>query len=175
MRRTLLLTLLVFLVLPAGATATRAAPGDGTLSVRDGVGTVQIELRGAIIGRMASGTLRIDNPRNDDCAEPLVWGAETVTPEPLIVTGELGIRQPRCIYSGRDLRFRLVGGEHDISIVRGRDVNISAAGKGEAFLRGTGGFFDGTYSLDGRDYVSLPDFGRWLNVGTFVIPPPDDP
>jgi hypothetical protein len=175
MRRTLLLTLLAFLALPAGATATRAAPGDGTLSVRDGLGTVQIQLRGAIIGRMASGTLRIDNPRNDDCAEPLVWGAETWTPEPVIVTGELGIKQTRCIYSGRDVRFRLVGGEHDISIVRGRSIAISAAGKGEAFLRGTGGLTDGVYSLDGRDYVSLPDLGRWLNVGTFIIPPPDGP
>jgi hypothetical protein len=170
MRRTLLLTLLAFLVLPAGAAATRAAPGDGTLSIRDGEGTVQILLRGAVIGRMGSGTLRIDNPRNDDCASPLVWGAETATPEPLIVTGELGIRQTRCIYSGRDVRFRLVGGEQDISIVRGRAIAISAAGRGEAFLRGTGGLTDGVYSLGGRDYVSLPDLGRWINIGTFLPP-----
>jgi hypothetical protein len=175
MRRTLLLTMLAFLALPAGATATRTAPGDGTLSVRDGVGTVQIQLRGAIIGRMGAGTLRIDNPKNDDCAEPLVWGAETWTPEPVIVTGELGIKQTRCIYSGRDIRFRLAGGEHDVSIVRGRDFAISAAGKGEAFLRGMGGLTDGVYSVDGRDYVSLPDLGRWLNIGTFIVPPSGAP
>jgi hypothetical protein len=170
LRRTLFLALLAFLAVPAGATATRTAPGDGTLSIRDGQGTIQIELRGAIIGHMGSGTLRVDNPKDDDCASPLVWGAETQTPEPVIVTGELGIKQTRCIYGGRDVRFRLAGGEHEISIVRGRDVAISAAGKGEAFLRGTGGLDDGFYSLDAREYVSMPDLGRWLNVGTYIVP-----
>jgi hypothetical protein len=168
MRRTLLLTVLAFLLVPAGALATRNTPGDGTLSVREGAGTLQIELRGVIIGRMGSGTLRIDNPKNDDCATPLVWGAETETPEPQLIIGELGIRETRCIYSGRDMRFRLVGGDHDISIVRGRNVAISAAGRGAAFLRGRGGLDDGTYSIDGAEYASLPDLGRWFDIGTFI-------
>jgi hypothetical protein len=169
MRRTLLLTLLAALAVPAAALAAKTAPGDGTLSVREGDGTVQLELRGAILGRIGSGTLWIDDPQNGDCDTQLVWGADDVETRAVFSKGEFELR---CVYTGLNIRFRLVGGDHDISIVRGRDVAISAVGRGTAFLRGRGGITglpDGTYSIDARDYVSLPDVGREFEIGTPVV------
>jgi hypothetical protein len=166
MRRTLLFALLAALAVPAAALATQAAPGDGTLSVREGEGTVQLELRGAILGRIGSGTLRIDDPKAGHCDGPLVWGADVERSEADFAKGEFELR---CIYTGTNMRFRLTGGDHDITIVRGRDVAISAVGRGNAFLRGRGwltGLPDGTYSIDGRDYVSLPDAGKEFEIGT---------
>jgi hypothetical protein len=165
MRRTLLLTLLAALAVPASALAVQAAPGDGTLSVRDGEGTVQLELRGAILGRIGSGSLWIDDPKAGHCDGPLVWGADVEKPQ-LVVDLETGQSTLRCKYTGLNIRFRLVGGDHDIKIVRGRDVAISAVGRGKGFLKGMGSLADGTYSLDARDYVSLPDEGRKITIGT---------
>lgn len=170
MRRTLLLAVLAALAVPAAALALKAAPGDGTLSVREGDGTIQLELRGAIIGRIGSGTLWLDDPKSGLCDEQLVFGADVESTRAVYSKGEYELR---CVYTGTNMRFRLVGGDHDISIVRGRDVAISAVGRGTAFLRGRGaisGLPDGTYSVDGRDYVSLPDAGRDLQIGT-PLPP----
>lgn len=171
MRRTLLFTLLAALAVPAAALASQAAPGDGTLSVREGEGTVQLQLRGAILGRIGSGSLWIDDPKAGHCDGPLVWGADVESTRAVFVNGEIELR---CIYTGTNIRFRLVGGDHDISIVRGRDVAISAVGRGMAFLKGRGAFTglpDGTYSVDGRDYVSLPDIGREIEIGTPIGSP----
>jgi hypothetical protein len=171
MRRTLLLALLAALAVPGGALAARTAVGDGTLSVREGEGTIQLELRGAILGRIGSGTLWIDDPKAGHCDGPLVWGADLERPRG-IVDLETGEYHLRCVYTGANIRFRLVGDDHDITIVRGRDVAISAVGRGTAFLKGRGGITglpDGTYSIDGRDYVSLPDAGRELEIGTPVL------
>jgi hypothetical protein len=168
MRRTLLVTLLAILVVPTAALAVQAAPGDGTLSVREGDGTVQLQLRGAILGRIESGSLWIDDPKTGLCDSQLVWGADDTETRAVFSKGEFELR---CVYTGVNIRFRLVGGVHDISIVRGRDVAISAVGRGTAFLKGRGGLTglpDGTYSLDGGDYVSLPDAGRELEIGTGV-------
>jgi hypothetical protein len=172
MGRTLLLTLLAILALPTAALAAQAAPGDGTLSVREGDGTVQLQLRGAILGRIGSGSLWIDDPKNTDCAAQLVWGEDDTETRAVFSNGEFELR---CVYTGQDIRFRLVGGMHDISIVRGRDVAISAVGRGTGFLKGRGalsGLPDGTYSLDGGDYVSLPDAGRQLEIGTPITAGP---
>jgi hypothetical protein len=166
MRRTLLVTLLAALAVPASALAVQAAPGDGTLSVRDGDGTVQLELRGSILGRIGSGTLWIDDPKAGHCDGPLVWGAEGETAKLDVAKGEV---QLRCVYTGTNIRFRLVGGDHDITIVKGRDAAISAVGRGRAFLKGRGAITDlpdGTYSIDGRDYLSLPDAGKEFEIGT---------
>ena len=168
MRRTLLIAVLAALAVPAAALAAQAAPGDGTLSVREGEGTVQLELRGAILGRFGSGALWVDNPRAGHCDGPLVWGADVEKPR-FIVDQETGETTLRCVYTGLNIRFRLVGGDHDVTIVRGRDVSISAVGRGKGFLKGTGGLMDGSYALDARDYVSLPDEGRKLTVGTPLV------
>jgi hypothetical protein len=171
MRRTLLVTLLAALAVPASALAVQAAPGDGTLSVREGEGTVQLELRGAILGRIGSGSLWIDNPKAGHCDGPLVWGADIEKPRFVVdpLTGESSLR---CVYTGLNIRFRLVGGDHDVKIVRGRDVAISAVGRGKAFLKGMGGLADGSYSVDARDYVSMPDEGRKITIGTPLADPP---
>jgi hypothetical protein len=172
MRRTLLLALLAALAVPASALAVQAAPGDGTLSVREGDGTVQLELRGSILGRIGSGTLWIDDPKAGHCDGPLVWGAEAETARLEVAKGDVLLR---CVYTGTNIRFRLVGGDHDITIVRGRDVAISAVGRGLAFLKGRGGITglpDGTYSIDGRDYLSLPDVGKEFEIGTPFGPLP---
>lgn len=163
MRPTLLVVLLAALAVPAAALAVRAAPGDGTLSVREGEGTIQLELRGAILGRIGSGSLWIDDPKAGHCDGPLVFGADLQTSKVVFVKGEFELR---CVYTGTNMRFRLVGDDHDVSIVRGREVSISAVGRGKGFLKGTGGLTDGTFALDAREYVSLPDEGRRITIGT---------
>jgi len=174
MRRTLLISLLATLAVPAAAVASSASPGDGTLSVREAEGTIQLELRGAVLGRIGSGALWIDDPKAGHCDGPLVWGADVEKPR-FTVDAETGLTTLRCVYTGANMRFRLVGGDHDIHIVRGRDVSISAVGRGKGFLKGTGGTSDGTYALDARDYVSLPDEGRKITIGAPPANPPATP
>ena len=155
MRRLLCLALLTALVVPAAAYAAARAPGDGTLSVRDGEGVIQLNVRGAIIGRFDSGTLSVMRPK-DDCDSLQVWGATRERP----VTNDDGV-EVECHFTGKNIRFRFVGGQHLIRIGRAaspaRDIDLSVIGRGFVTLRGTTSVQDGQYSFNGEAFQSLPD------------------
>jgi hypothetical protein len=170
MRRTLLLTLLAALLLPAAASATPVATPDGTLSLRSGDGRlVLVGFRGAFIGRVLDGRLTIVDPRGGTCDSQLVWAWDTVY-ERTIPGGELGQGRLACTYSGAEIRFRLVGFQNEVRL-RGTNIAASIVGRGSAVLQGDGGFFDGMYSLDGDFYRSLPDLSVRLVLGLPPVAP----
>jgi hypothetical protein len=160
-----LFTLLVFLVALGAAPAQAGAPGDGTLSVRDARGMVQLSSRGTMIGRIASGKLTVFDPNPYDNRRAIVLGAEKrVTSRNLKTT----------VYTGQDIRLRVTGGRTNVRF-NGRGIHLSAVGRGSGLLDGagdpsTGVFFDGVWSLNDEDYHSLPDE---LTGFDLVGPPPE--
>jgi hypothetical protein len=165
MRRLILLALALALGLPAAAVAARLAPGDGTLVVRSGDGNVRLtEFRGVILGRIANGTLVIVDPRGGDCDAPLVWSADDQWPR---VRGVGEDKVLECVYkTTTGMRFRLVGGPHTIR-VNGKGIALTAVGKGSGYVRGSAFVADdGTYSVDGADWLSLPEAGRAVRIGS---------
>ena len=152
--RLLLLTAAAVLTLAAAAVATagRAPVEDGTLSVRDGRGTVVLRMRGGgVIGRFASGKLTVTE-----------FDGDTTT---IVVRGEersRDLNDRTTVYSGNNIRYRIASERRIVVRVEASKINFSAVGRGEVVLDGRGDadngiFFDGSYSLNGDAYKSLPD------------------
>ena len=139
----------------AAAAAAERAPRppmeDGTLSVRDGRATIQLRMKGSLIGRLAKGQLVVtDSPAGTTTV--IVRGAER----------ERDISTRTTIYSGTNIRFRIADDRRFQVKLAGKGLNFSAVGRGDGWMDGygdpTGGvFFDGSYSLNGTDYPTLPN------------------
>ena len=182
MRRTAYLIVLVLLLAPAAAWASRAVPGDGSLSVRNGDGTVRLDLdRGVVIGRIGAAKpgLILYGPKDVTCTTALVWDDRVQISGLLKLLKLDGIETEACVYSGVDLRFRLVGADASAIRLTGNDISLSAVGRGRGQIKGKPdvkqtladeSLADGTWSLNGEDYVSLPDEGRGFQLAT-VVPP----
>lgn len=131
----------------AAATAASVAagePSNGTLSVERGKGLVVLELRGSVLGRLATGTIRVTDTTPRDRFVPIVLGRR-VTQE------RVGPRT--VVYRGQALRFRMVGGGYRI-VVRGEGLSLSAVGRGSVVLQGDRKLPTddaGVYSLEGVD------------------------
>ena len=152
--RKLLVLLLLALVLPAAAFAVRPPPppppANGTLSIREGRGVVQLNARGSMTGRLR-GRIAITDPNPYDSKRPVVYGA----------TKTRYRNEKTTVYSGNNVRFRLIGALYTIRI-EGRAIFVSAVGRGQGILDGDGSvqaniFYDGVYSLNDEPYHSLPD------------------
>ena len=139
---------------PAAAIAAVRGPGDGTLSVRDGRGTFAVTARGGVIGSFAHGKVIITDPDPTDGTGSKVTGQDWHRERSDITD----------VYGGTDVRFRLIGGTFRIKVI-GTGVNLSVVGKGVAAVNGDGTADDGTYSVDGGDYVLVPAF-----LTTFSLP-----
>jgi hypothetical protein len=123
----------------------------GSLSVERGRGAVGLELRGVILGRVASGTLRVQDTTPRDPYVPLVVGRR-------FVQERVGPRGT-VVYKGQGLRFRMLGGGYRI-LVRGAGISLSAVGRGAVTLDGEPRFpgdDTGVYSLDGVDCSVEPE------------------
>jgi hypothetical protein len=149
----LLLGLSGALVAPAAALALGAATGDGSLVVKNGsasFGTpvVVLQITGSVIGQIDHGKLVIDPGVNGDA--PQVTGAEW--------RGDSTKSDTAQVYRGNDFKFRAVGGKYTV-LVYGSGVDLVAVGKGTVKLTGLPGtpVGDGKYSLNGGDFLSLPD------------------
>jgi hypothetical protein len=145
------------------ATAARGPVEDGTLSVRDGRGSVTLKMKGGVIGRFARGTLTVTDPDGQTEVE-VVRGAERSRP----------INGRTTIYSGSGIRFRISDDQKILIKVAASKTNLSAVGRGDVWLDGRGDpeegvFFDGSYSLNGEDYKSLPDERAHFDL---AAPPP---
>jgi hypothetical protein len=172
MRKTALLTLLVATLVPAAAWAAAGLVGDGTLSVRNGDGLVRLELdRGVAIGRVGSGTIELIEPAELDCATLRVWddGELAVPFERLLpIDGE---ERFACVFRGANMRFRLAAGDGDVIRLQGRNIGLSAVGVGSGFIRGRKeSRLDGTWALNGEDYVSLPDERQAFKLAAPALP-----
>ena len=153
--RKLLVPFLIVLALPA--TAYSSPDGgppptqDGTLSIREGRGLVQLSARGSITGRFDRGKITVTDPNPYDDKRPVVYGSSKTT-----------YRGDRTtIYQGRNIRFRLIGALFT-SKIEGRGIYLSAIGRGRGIIDGTGDssagiFYDGVWSLNDEPYHSLPD------------------
>ena len=147
MRRLLTFAVLIALAVPATSAARARGPNDGTLSIRDGRGTITISARGGVIGSFAQGSVRIVDPVEGDGSGPIVSGDEF----------RREIDEKTDLYRGTKVRFRIIGGAFRI-VVRGRGINLSLVGKGNVTLNGAGTGNDGTYSINGDEYTPIPDF-----------------
>lgn len=152
MPKLLVLFTLLAVLAAAPASGGRPAPGgQGTLSIKDGKGMVQLNARGSMIGRFKSGKVTITDPNPYDARRAVVLGAERVVRK--------GART--AVYSGKDVRIRIVGWLATVRI-EGRGIHLSAVGSGRGMLEGKGDpaagvFYDGVWSLNDEAYTSLPD------------------
>ena len=142
------------LAVPASSAARPDGTGEGTLSVKNGEGKVTLDVRGAVVGRLGSGVLEIEDPKGGDCDALNVWGAERERRE--FRPKDFEAIVVVCRFTGSNIRFRLVGGQQAVRIKGAKDIDLSVVGRGAFVIRGTGGK-DGTFSLNGEPYTSLPE------------------
>jgi hypothetical protein len=166
MRRTLCLGLLALGFVVLAGTAGAAPPSEGTLSIKGGQGDVTLDMRGAVLGRLAKGKLDIVVPawRPGGCAALNVWGAEEEE-SPLTqlepTTGEMTFV---CGFAGKGIRFRVIG-SIVLEVRKGRGLFLSAVGRGTGEIDGLGGNSDGLWALDDGDFASLPNALRRFPLG----------
>jgi hypothetical protein len=181
MRRTALISVLCALLLPVAAWAGPTVVGDGSLSVRNGDGTVRLDLnRGVVIGRLGSGTVELMGAADQGCTSALVWNdGEQVVGAIVSRTTVDGNVVVRCVYAGQNLRFRLLGSDAETIRLIGDNISLSAVGRGRGQIRGQSSLLnpkraltDGTYALNGDDYISLPDDTQRFPLQA-PLPPPD--
>ncbi len=162
MRRYLALIALASAAVPAVALGSPSAPGDGTLTVRNADGVVRLTLRGAILGKLGGGRLEVIDP-DVACDQLSVWGEEDATEREREARD--GGKQVACVFKGKAIRFRLIGGQHELRIA-GRGIWVSAVGVGRVFLRGSARRDpDGTFSINGERFASLPEDGDSFKIG----------
>src|SRR5215207_398927 len=147
--RKLLVPCLLALVIPATA-YTRTPPNNGTLSIREARGIVQLNARGSMTGRL-NGRLTITDPKPYDSKRPIVYGA----------TKTIYRSEKTTVFQGKNLRFRLIGSQFQLR-AEGKAIFVSAIGRGRGLLDGAGDvtaniFYDGVWSLNDEPYKSLPD------------------
>jgi hypothetical protein len=133
------------LALPALAWATSGAVDDGTLSVKNGDGVIFVVARGTIIGACDKCRVSIVDPSPDDGAPPVVSGEER----------HVDVTDTHDIYSGTDVRFRIVGGIFKLRVSgSGIDLGVVAKGWGRIQASDTN---TGTFSVNGAPRRLLPD------------------
>jgi len=132
------------LAVPALAWAASSTVDDGTLSVKNGDGVIFVVARGTIIGACDRCRVSIVDPSPDDGAPPVVDGAET----------HKDVSDTHDLYSGTDVRFRIVGGIFKIR-VSGYGVDLGVVAKGWVRILA----YDsntGTFSVNGAPRRLLP-------------------
>jgi len=145
MRRLALLALFAALAAPAAALAAERAADDGTLSVVNADGVVNVVARGGVIGSCDQCRVWITDPQPGDGTGPVVTGWEDMDP----------LTDIKSKWSGKDVRFKLIGGAFKLRVV-GSGVTLYAVGKGSGSLRGSV-TNTGTWSLNGATPRLLPD------------------
>jgi hypothetical protein len=145
MRIFLLLSASAALALPGLGWAVTRALDDGTLSVRNGDGVIFVSARGTVIGACDQCRVSIVDPSPGDGAPAVVTGYED----------HRDISDSRDLWSGKDVRFRMVGGVFKIKVSgSGIDLGVVAKGWGriQAYDSNTG-----TYSVNGEPRRQLPE------------------
>jgi len=148
MRFALLIAMLAALAVPAAFAAKAPA---GSLSIEDGRGSVVINGKGIVIGRLERGEVRIVDLTPLDQWSPRVNG----------------VPRGKTVWTrGKDINFYVPGGKYRLT-VRGDGFSISARGQGVATLDGVADAAGatGTYAVGDSSPQPLPvglqrvDFG----------------
>ena len=116
MRNLLAVLCALFALVVTSSLAGAAEPTVGTLSVERGKGVVMVDLRGSLLGRLGTGSLRVTDLTPNDRYGAMVTGRR-VTPE------RIGPRT--VLYKGQGLRFRMLGGGYRV-VARGSGISVSA-------------------------------------------------
>jgi hypothetical protein len=135
----------------AAADDLRQPATDGTLSVRDGRATIQLRMKGSLIGRLTKGQLVV-NDSTAGTTRVVVRGAER----------ERDVSAKTTVYTGWNIWFRVADDKRFTVKLAGKGLNFSAVGRGDGWIDGYGDpddgvFFDGSYSLNDTDYPTLPN------------------
>jgi hypothetical protein len=159
MRRFFLIsTMLAVLALSTAAMAARRSPGDGTLALKNASGVFVIQGRGATIGQLDRGYVRILDPNPNDGPPAIVSGWEHTK----------DMTDKSSLWSGTDVNFRMIGGTFRIQ-VSGKGIDLSFVGRGTVTLTGLGSSDDGKYSLDGGDsYRPIPLLPTQVSIPPLV-------
>jgi hypothetical protein len=152
--RLILLAAAAVLSLAITAAASGMRPGpveDGTLSVRDGRATIQLRIKGGVLGRFGRGKLTVVDALGET-STVVVRGAEKVSSP----------NERTTVYTGRNIRFRIADDKKFVVRMNASKINFSAVGRGDGWLDGWGNpdkgvYFDGSFSLNGGAYKSIPD------------------
>ena len=151
MRRLLTFCALVALAVPAAIQAADAA--DGTLAVKNATGFVLFDGRGVILGHADKARITItDEDRTE--GRVIVLGYAT----------KARLAPGKTLYTGEDMRFKLLGGENILVIV-GSGISLSAVGEGRVTLEGGNVVNDGKYSVDDGPFKSLPNTLQTFSFG----------
>ncbi len=163
----LILLVLSALAVPAIALGVSGAKGDGTLSVKDGYGRVTLTGKGTVFGRVDSGRIVYTNLDLVDDSEPDFF--DTCERTKLLLDGSTS-----C--NGTQLRFRLLGASKFKLTIVGREIDLSAVGRGQAVLEGSDTAFDtGDYTVNGGVAKGLPVDPVTISFGQTSAPPPSGP
>jgi hypothetical protein len=140
MRLVLVCLAALAVAVPVGWGATQPA---GSLSIEDGRGTVTLEGKGIVIGRLERGEVRIVDRSPLDQWSPRLNG----------------VPRGRTVWTrGKDVNFYVPGGRYKITVT-GTGFSISARGQGVVVLEGspdaTGA--TGTYAVGDVDPEPLPE------------------
>jgi hypothetical protein len=148
MRRLGLVALCFLFALPAISFARPLPPGDGTLVIRKGRGVIVMQVKGAVIGWMASGKLTLtDNDPYDENA-PVVRGRIRQKPQQ--------VTDGTTVYKGHNIRYRMLEGSYRLRF-EGSGIHLSAVGRGWVSFDGDDRFAsNGMYSLNGAPFEAIP-------------------
>jgi hypothetical protein len=143
--------------------ALAGSSNDGTLSVKAGIGRVNLNFNGSAVGRVAHGSITVVDPLVGDGWGFVTWGCDSGSYRETTADGDGEL----SVCKGNGLRFKAVGGKYQIKL-KGSGIYLSAVGQGSAFLNGAGDdpdiVSDGVYSLNDQPYKSLPDLGAPLDL-----------
>jgi len=146
MRRLGLVALSILFAVPALSLARSLPPGDGTLVVRNGKGTILLQVRGAVIGWMGNGKLTLTDNDPYDENTPVVRG----------VTKSKQVNDSVTVYRGKKIRYRMLDGSYRLRF-EGTGIHLSAVGHGWVTFDGDDAYVsDGTYSLNGAPFEPIP-------------------
>lgn len=165
MRRLISLTVLaIALAVPAVGYAVAGGSDDGTLSVKNGIGRVYVNINGSVVGRLGGkASIQVVDPNPSDGLGAEFLGCD-------VTTRDKSTSATTCQTDGKGsvVRFRAIGGNYRI-LIRGHGIFVSAVGHGYATLNGWANDdptidSDGTYSLNDGPYKSLPDYGSTIQL-----------
>ncbi len=147
MRRLGLVASALLLAIPAISFARPMPPGDGTLVITKGRGTIVLQVKGAVIGRMGNGKLTLTDNDPYDEQTPVVRGR---------VRARAQLSDAVTVYKGQNIRYRMAEGSYRLKF-DGTGIELSAVGRGWVTFDGDDRFEnDGMYSLNGTAFEPIP-------------------